>query len=56
VDGTLYGHDLREEPLVLAAGWRVPDEVVGVSGRIGVKAAADRPYRYFVRGSVGVSR
>ena len=51
-----YGHDLREPPLRLEAGWAVPDEAVGVSGRVGVSAAADWPYRFFVSGSPGVSR
>jgi DNA-3-methyladenine glycosylase len=55
VDGTLYGHDLRRPPLCLRPGWRVPDALVGVSGRIGVRAAAERPYRFFVRGSAGVT-
>lgn len=56
VDGTLYGHDLSMPPLLLQPGWSVPDAVVGVSGRIGVRAAGDRPYRFFVCGSPGVSR
>lgn len=56
VDGRLYGHDLRQPPLVLAPGWPVPDQVVGVSGRIGVRAAKDRPYRFYLRGSPGVTR
>ncbi len=56
VGGTLYGHDLSEPPLVLTSGWHVPDDAVGVSGRVGVRAAADRPYRFFVRGNDGVSR
>jgi DNA-3-methyladenine glycosylase len=51
-----YGHDLREPPLQLLRGWEVPDEAVGVSPRIGVAAAEDWPYRFFVRGSAGVSR
>jgi DNA-3-methyladenine glycosylase len=56
VDGALYGHDLSVPPLVLAPGWRVPDAVVEVSGRVGVRAAAERPYRFYVRGSPGVTR
>lgn len=56
VDGTLYGHDLSVPPLVLMPGWSVPDDRVEVSGRIGVRAAADRLYRFYVRGSPGVSR
>lgn len=56
VTGDLYGHDLSEPPLRLERGWRVPEEGVGVSGRVGVVAAQDRPLRFFVRGSPGVSR
>jgi len=52
----LYGHDLREPPLVLSRGWRLPEESVGASRRVGVSAATDWPYRFFVRGSTGVSR
>lgn len=56
ITGDYYGHDLAEAPLRLEAGWSVPDAAVGVSGRIGVSRAADRPLRFFVRGSAGVSR
>jgi DNA-3-methyladenine glycosylase len=56
ITGALYGHDLREAPLVLIAGWDVPDDAVGVSGRVGVSTAADWPFRFYVRGSGGVSR
>lgn len=56
ISGALYGHDLSTPPLMLAPGWRMPDDVVEVTGRVGVRAAADRPYRFFVRGSPGVSR
>ncbi len=56
ITGELYGHDLREAPLVLLAGWNVADAHVGSSGRVGVSAAPDRPYRFYVRGSAGVSR
>ena len=56
VTGDLYGHDLRAEPLQLQAGWAVPRDLVGVSTRIGVRAAADWPYRFYVLGASGVSR
>jgi len=56
VDGRLYGHDLRHPPLRVLPGWRVPEEDVQVTGRIGVRKAADWPLRFFVRGSPGVSR
>jgi DNA-3-methyladenine glycosylase len=56
ISGDLYGHDLRAPPLELKPGWSVPDPFVGVSGRIGVSAAADEPFRFYVLGSFGVSR
>lgn len=56
ITDALYGHDLREPPLRLEAGWQVPDERVGVSRRVGVSAAVDWPYRFYVRDSPGVSR
>jgi DNA-3-methyladenine glycosylase len=56
ITDALYDHDLREPPLRLERGWSVPDERVGVSPRVGVSAAADWPRRFFVRGSIGVSR
>ena len=56
IDGSLNGHDLCEPPLILSAGWDVDPSVVGVSGRVGVSAAADRLLRFYVAGSVGVSR
>jgi DNA-3-methyladenine glycosylase len=55
VTDALYGHDLSAEPLELLPGWSVSDAQLGVSGRIGVKAAADWPLRFFVRGNAGVS-
>ena len=56
ITGRLYGHDLSRPPLELRPGWSVPDSEVGVSGRIGVRAASDWPLRFFVKGSAGVSR
>jgi DNA-3-methyladenine glycosylase len=51
-----YGHDLCLPPLRLERGWAVPDGAVGASGRVGVRAAADLPLRFYVLGSAGVSR
>jgi DNA-3-methyladenine glycosylase len=56
INDGLYGHDLRKPPLVIETGWHVPEDLVGVSRRVGITAARDRPYRFYVRGSKGVSR
>jgi len=56
IDGGLDGHDLGGPPLRLGPGWPVADRRVGVSGRVGVRVAADRPLRFFVLDSPGVSR
>jgi DNA-3-methyladenine glycosylase len=56
VTDALYGHDLTDEPLRLLSGWPVEDERVLVTPRIGIRKAAERPLRYCVRGSPGVSR
>jgi DNA-3-methyladenine glycosylase len=56
ITGALYGHDLTRPPLEIRTGWSVPDAAVGISGRIGVRVAADWPRRWFVRGNPSVSR
>ncbi len=56
ITGALYGHRLDHPPLQLLPGWTVPESTVAVSGRIGVRAAADWPYRLYVRNAAGVSR
>jgi DNA-3-methyladenine glycosylase len=55
ITGALYGHDLTMPPLQLLPGWEVEDDQVGEATRIGVRAAAELPYRFYVRGSAGVS-
>lgn len=56
IDLTLYDHDLTRPPLLLAPGWQVPDDRVGVSPRIGISSAADRLLRFYVVDDPGVSR
>jgi len=56
ISGELDGHPLHEEPLTLWSGWTVSEEMVGVSGRIGVSEASDWPLRFYLRGHPGVSR
>ncbi|MEX2465913.1 MAG: DNA-3-methyladenine glycosylase [Gemmatimonadota bacterium] len=55
VTGELYGHDLSEPPLLLVPTPPLDDVRIGVSGRIGVRRAADWPRRFYVRGAAGVS-
>ena len=56
VTGDLDGHLLADPPLQLLPGWRVPRDLVAVSGRIGVAKAADWPLRFYLRGHPEVSR
>jgi len=56
ITDALYGHDLSGTPLRLERGWTVPDAMVGTSGRVGVRVAAEAPLRFYVLGSFGVSR
>lgn len=56
VTGEMDGHPLDEPPLQLLRGWTVPDEAVAVSGRVGIRQAADWPLRFFLRGHPQVSR
>jgi DNA-3-methyladenine glycosylase len=55
IDVTHYGHDLLHPPVRLLRGWTVDDERIGISPRIGISTAADRPLRFYVRGAPGVS-
>jgi DNA-3-methyladenine glycosylase len=48
VTGALDGHPLVAPPLELLRGWQVRDEVVAVSGRIGVGKAANWPLRFYL--------
>jgi DNA-3-methyladenine glycosylase len=56
VGGGLDGHDLRHPPLQLLRGWTVPEHRLGISGRVGVRRAAEWPLRFFLRGHEAVSR
>ena len=53
--GWADGADLTTGPVLLTAGWPVDDAEVAWSGRVGVTAAADRPWRALVAGSPWVS-
>jgi DNA-3-methyladenine glycosylase len=56
VTGRENGHDLAVPPLQLLRGWDVEDGSVVVSGRIGIRHAADWPLRFYLRGHPEVSR
>jgi len=56
VSGEMDGHPLGEDPLGLKTGWEVPEDLVGTSGRVGVRHASEWPLRFFVRGHPEVSR
>jgi DNA-3-methyladenine glycosylase len=53
--GWADGADLRAGPVLLTAGRPVPDDRVAWTGRVGVTAAADRPWRALVAGDPHVS-
>jgi len=55
VTGELDGHPLQEPPLQLLQGPPVAEEAAGVSGRIGIREAADWPLRFYLRGHPHVS-
>jgi DNA-3-methyladenine glycosylase len=56
ITDAMYGHDLSVPPLELRGGWSLTEELIGSSGRVGVRRAARRQYRFYVRGAPGVSR
>lgn len=56
IDRALDGHDLRRAPLMLLQGSPVEPECIGVSRRIGIVQAAERPWRFFETGNPFVSR
>jgi DNA-3-methyladenine glycosylase len=53
--GWANGAPLDAGPLQLCAGWPVPADQVGWTGRVGVTGAADRPWRALHTGSPYVS-
>ena len=53
--GWANGLPLDRPPVLLTAGWPVPDDQVAWTGRVGVTAAADRPWRALVAGHPSTS-
>jgi DNA-3-methyladenine glycosylase len=53
--GWANGASLADGPVLLTAGWPVPDDQVGWTGRVGIAAATDRPWRALVTGHPSVS-
>ena len=49
------GASLASGPVLLTAGWPVPDDQVTWTGRVGVASAIDRPWRALVAGHPNVS-
>lgn len=56
IDLGIDGHDLSKWPLMLLQGRPVAPARIGVSGRIGIAKAGDRPLRFFEKDSPFVSR
>jgi DNA-3-methyladenine glycosylase len=56
LSGWANGASLASGPVLLTAGRPVPDDQVAWTGRVGVTAAADRPWRALVLGNPHVSR
>ncbi len=53
--GWADGADLAAGPVLLTAGWPVDGAAVAWTGRVGITAAADRPWRALVAGNPWVS-
>ncbi len=56
IDGRHNWHPLQRPPLVIRYGPAVPDEAITVTPRIGIRASAEWPLRWFLTDNPFVSR
>lgn len=56
IEPRMYGHDLAVEPLFLLSGANIGEEEVVVTARVGIKAAAHLPLRFYIRENKYVSK
>ena len=56
LDRTLTGTDLAVGPVTLHLGDPVPERLVASGPRVGLRLAADRPWRFWIDGDPTVSR
>jgi DNA-3-methyladenine glycosylase len=58
IDRALDGADLvtGDRDVLVADDGTSPPAVPGVSGRVGLRVATERPWRFFVAGATGLSR
>jgi DNA-3-methyladenine glycosylase len=50
------GLSLQKPPLYITAGVEIESSSIGVSGRIGINQAQDKPWRFFISGNIYLSR
>ncbi len=56
IEPGMYGHDLTREPLFIVRGREIEAAAVVVTTRVGIRAAADLPLRFYVRNNMHVSK